>query len=161
MRLVPFRQRRRRRFGKASGRVRGRRGCWRLHRRGVGIPIWSEDVHIIVEAYLFLFSSPSFPPLLCFSFDDCFFRVGFGMYKNGIWVLGFFSKMYMFIYILMGDVGYSPSYPSYHKPPHVLNCLKDLRGKASIVLKYAVSFRSYAMLCYAVFPFLRSYIQPP
>ncbi len=107
-------------------------------------------MHIIVEAYLFLFSSPSFPPLLCFSFDDCFFRVGFGMYKNGIWVLGFFSKMYMFIYILMGDVGYSPSYPSYHKPPHVLNCLKDLRGKASIVLKYAVSFRSYAMLCYAM-----------
>ncbi len=74
------------------------------------------------------------------------------MYKNGIWVLGFFSKMYMFIYILMGDVGYSPSYPSHHKPPHVLNCLKDLRGKASIVLKYAVSFRSYAMQCYVLFP---------
>jgi len=34
--------------------------------------------------------------------------------------------------------------------PMSLIGLKVLRGKASIVLKYAVSFRSYAMLCYAM-----------
>jgi len=57
-------------------------------------------VHIIVEAYLFFFSSPSFPLLLCFSFDNCFFRVGFGMYKNGdLGVRVFLQNVHVYLYL--------------------------------------------------------------
>ncbi len=57
-------------------------------------------MHIIVEAYLFLFSSPSFPLLLCFSFDNCFFGVGFGMYKNGdLGVRVFLQNVHVYLYL--------------------------------------------------------------